>query len=32
MRHDVEIEDVMFNPDGSQLATQAGKITNLWAT
>jgi WD40 repeat protein len=32
MRHDDEIKDVMFNPDGSQLATQAGKSVNLWAT
>ena len=32
LRHDDEIKDVIFNPDGSQLAIRAGKTANLWAT
>src|ERR1017187_236715 len=31
MRHDNAIQPVMLSPDGSQLATRAGKTANLWA-
>jgi WD40 repeat protein len=32
MHHDREIQDALFSPDGSQLATRAGNTVNLWAT
>jgi WD40 repeat protein len=32
MQHDEVIEDVLFNPDGSRLATRVGKTACLWAT
>jgi WD40 repeat protein len=32
MQHDGVIEDMLFNPDGSKLATRVGKTAYLWAT
>lgn len=32
LRHDHEIDGLMFSPDGGQLATRSGKTVQLWAT